>query len=84
MAVPTIYLVTDFKTVPDSATGGYACVYHTTQHQTREAADARYFEALASAARNTTNPKMGAILFTDEGQRLDSKCYILGDEQEQA
>lgn len=72
--VPTIYLVTDFKTVPDSATGGYACLTNTTQHQSRNGAEERYHTALAAAARGT-NPVMGAMMYTSEGFTLASEHY---------
>lgn len=81
--VPTIYLVTDYRTVPDSETGGYACVSKTTQHQTRTAADARYYEALAAAARNTTYPSMGASMITNFGANLGHKCYELEQPEQQ-
>lgn len=75
MAVPTIYLVTDIQTVPDSETGGYACLNNTTQHQTREGAEERYHTALASAARNKQYPLAGAVMFTNFGQQLACQCY---------
>lgn len=75
MEAPTIYLVTDMKTVPDSATGGYACITNTTQHQSRNGAEERYHTALAAAARNTQYPLMGAVMMTNEGFVLESKCY---------
>ena len=75
MAAPTIYLVTDFRTVPDSATGGYACLTNTTQHQTRNGAEERYHTALAAAARNTQYPLMSAIMMTNDGFVLASQAY---------
>ena len=75
MEAPTIYLVTDMKTVPDSATGGYACITNTTQHQSRNGAEERYHTALAAAARNTQYPLMSAVMMTNEGFVLESKCY---------
>lgn len=75
MAAPTIYLVTDMKTVPDSATGGYACITNTTQHQSRNGAEERYHTALAEAARKTQYPLAGAVMMTNEGFVLESKCY---------
>ena len=75
MAVPTIYLVTDFKTVPDSATGGYACLTNTTQHQRRNGAEERYHTALAAAARNAQYPVVGAMMYTSEGFVLASEHY---------
>jgi hypothetical protein len=74
MAAPTIYLVSDMRTVPDSATGGYACITNTTQHQTRNGAEERYHTALAAAARGT-NPVMGAMMYTNEGFVLASEHY---------
>lgn len=75
MAAPTIYLVTDMRTVPDSATGGYACLTNTTQHQSRNGAEERYHTALAAAARNTQYPLTGAMMYTNAGFVLDSKTY---------
>lgn len=75
MAAPTIYLVTDFRTVPDSSTGGYACLTNTTQHQSRNGAEERYHTALAAAARNTQYPLTGAMMCTNAGFVLDSKSY---------
>lgn len=78
MAVPTIYLVTDFKTVPDSATGGYACLTNTTQHQSRNGAEERYHTALATAARSTQYPLAGAMMYTNntnDGFILASQTY---------
>lgn len=75
MAVPTIYLVTDFRTVPDSTTGGYACLTNTTQHQSRNGAEERYHTALAAAARNTQYPLMSAVMFTNDGFVLASQSY---------
>lgn len=75
MSAPTIYLVSDMRTVPDSATGGYACITNTTQHQSRNGAEERYHTALASAARNTQFPLMAAILMTNDGFVIESKSY---------
>lgn len=74
MATPTIYLVTDFRTVPDSSTGGYACLTNTTQHQSRNGAEERYHTALAAAARGTY-PVMGAVMMTNDGFVLASDHY---------
>lgn len=74
MAAPTIYLVTDFRTVPDSATGGYACLTNTTQHQSRNGAEERYHTALAAAARGTY-PLMAATMFTNDGYVLAHQSY---------
>ena len=75
MAAPTIYLVSDMRTVPDSATGGYACITNTTQHQTRNGAEERYHTALAAAARNTQYPLMSAVMMTNDGFVLASQAY---------
>lgn len=75
MAAPTIYLVSDMRTVPDSATGGYACITNTTQHQSRNGAEERYHTALAAAARNTQYPLMAAIMMTNDGFVLASQSY---------
>lgn len=75
MAAPTIYLVSDMRTVPDAATGGYACITNTTQHQTRNGAEERYHTALAAAARNTQYPLMSAIMMTNDGFVLASQSY---------
>ena len=75
MAAPTIYLVSDMRTVPDSATGGYACLTNTTQHQTRNGAEERYHTALATAARYTQYPLMSAVMFTNDGFVLASQSY---------
>lgn len=75
MAAPTIYLVTDFRTVPDSATGGYACLTNTTQHQTRNGAEERYHTALAAAARGTY-PVMAASMMTNDGETLEHRCFF--------
>ncbi len=75
MEAPTIYLVSDMRTVPDSATGGYACLTNTTQHQTRNGAEERYHTALAAAARNTQYPLMSAVMMTNDGFVLASQSY---------
>ena len=75
MAAPTIYIVSDMRTVPDSQTGGYACITTTTQHQTRNGAEERYHTALAAAARNTQYPLMSAVMFTNDGFVLASQSY---------
>jgi hypothetical protein len=74
-AAPTIYLVSDMRTVPDSATGGYACITNTTQHQTRNGAEERYHTALATAARSTQYQLMSAVMFTNDGFVLASQSY---------
>ena len=73
--IPTIYIVSDFKTVEDSATGGYAVLVNTTQHQSRNGAEERYHTALAAAARSAQYPKYGAVMMTNDGFVLESKCY---------
>lgn len=73
--IPTIYLVTDMRTVPDSATGGYACLTNTTQHQSREGAEERYHTALAEAARSSQYPMTGAVMYTNYGRMLASQVY---------
>lgn len=75
MAAPTIYLVSDMRTVPDSSTGGYACITTTSQHSTRNSAEERYHTALAAAARNTQYPLMSAIMMTNDGFVLASQAY---------
>lgn len=82
MAAPTIYLVTDMRTVPDSATGGYACISNTTQHQSRNGAEERYHTALATAARSTQYPLTGAVMWTNDGFIIDSLCYHHEDESQ--
>lgn len=75
MAAPTIYIVSDMRTVPDSATGGYACITNTTQHQTRNGAEERYHTALATAARSTQYPLMSAVMMTNDGFVIASQSY---------
>lgn len=75
MAAPTIYLVSDMRTVPDSATGGYACLTNTTQHQSRNGAEERYHTALAAAARSTQYPLMSAVMMTNDGFVIASQSY---------
>ena len=75
MAVPTIYIVSDMKTVPDNEHGGYAVITNTTQHRDRTKAEARYHTALASAANSETIERWSAIIMTNEGFVIDSKCY---------
>ena len=75
MATPTIYVVSDMRTVRDDATGSYAVITNTTQHQSRNGADERYHTALAAAARNTQYPLMSAVLMTNDGFVIDSEAY---------
>lgn len=78
MEAPIIYIVSDMRTVPDG--DGYATITNTTQHHTRNGAEERYHTALAAAARNTQYPLMSAVMMTNEGFVLESKCYA-HDEQ---
>lgn len=73
MATPTIYIVTDVKTVPYE--GDYAVVVNTTQHHTRNGAEERYHTALAAAARSDQYPVYSAFLMTNEGFVIESKSY---------
>ena len=73
MAVPTIYIVSDMKTVPDN--GGYAVITNTTQHHDRLNAESRYHTALASAANSETVERWSAVLMTNEGFVLAHECY---------
>ena len=75
MAAPTIYLVSDMRTVEDAEHGGYACITNTTQHQTRNGAEERYHTALATAARSTQYPLMSAVMMTNDGFILASQSY---------
>ena len=75
MAAPIIYIVSDMRTVPDPATGGYACITTTTQHQSRNGAEDRYHTALAAAARNSQYPLMSAVMMTNEGKVLAWQSY---------
>ena len=71
--MPTIYIVTDVKTVPYE--GDYAVVVNTTQHHTRNGAEERYHTALATAARSEQYPAYSAFLMTNEGFVIESKSY---------
>lgn len=75
MAAPIIYIVSDMRTVSDPATGGYACITNTTQHQTRNGAEERYHTALAAAARNSQYPLSSAVMMTNEGKVLAWQSY---------
>ena len=75
MAVPTIYLAIDHKTVWDSANNNYAVLTTTTQHRDRLKAEARYHQALASAANSETVERWSAVLMTNEGFVLASESY---------
>lgn len=70
---PTIYIVTDIKTVPNE--GSYAVVTNTTQHLDRLKAESRYHTALASAANTDQYERWSAVLMTNEGFVLESKSY---------
>ena len=75
MAVPTIYIVSDMRTVPDAQTGGYAVITNTTQHLDRVKAEARYHTALAGAANSETVERWSAVLMTNEGFVIASQSY---------
>jgi len=75
MAVPTIYIVSDMKTVWDNANDDYAVITQTTQHHDRIKAEARYHSALASAANSTTVERWSAVLMTNEGFVIASQSY---------
>ena len=71
--IPTIYIVTDIKTVPHD--GGYAVGVNTTQHHSRNGAEERYHTALAEAARSDQYPIYSAIMMTNEGFVIASQSY---------
>lgn len=73
MAAPTIYIVSDMRTVPDG--DGYAVLTNTTQHRTRVKAEARYHTALASAANTEQYERWSAVLMTNEGFVIASQSY---------
>ena len=73
MAAPTIYIVSDMKTVPNG--DSYAVITNTTQHTTRVKAEARYHTALASAANAENVERWSAILMTNEGFVIASQSY---------
>lgn len=75
MAAPTIYIVSDIRTVPDTATGGYAVLTNTTQHRDRLKAESRYYQALASAANSETIERWSAVLMTNDGTVIASDHY---------
>lgn len=72
----TIYIVSDMRTVPDTATGGWAVITTTTQHHTRNGAEERFHTALASAARSEQYPCWSAVLMTNEGFVLEHRAYL--------
>lgn len=67
----TIYIVTDIKTVAD----GSAVLVNTTQHSSKLGAEERYHTALAAATRNTQYPYYAAVLMTNEGYVLETRCF---------
>ena len=71
---PTIYLVLDTYTVYDAETDGYAVISNITQHRDRIKAEARYHQALASAA-NGTRERASATLLTNYGKVLADEHY---------
>lgn len=71
--IPTIYIVTDIKTVPHE--GDYAVVINSTQHHSRNGAEERYHTALAAAARSNQYPVYSAIMATNEGFVIASQSY---------
>lgn len=71
--IPTIYIVTDIRTVPHE--GGYAVLVNSTQHQSRNGAEERYHTALAAAARSEQYPRYSAIMATNDGFVLASQSY---------
>ena len=73
MAAPTIYIVSDMRTVPDG--DGYAVITTTTQHHTRNGAEERYHTALASAARSEQWPMWSAVMMTNDGSVIASQSY---------
>lgn len=75
MAVPTIYIVADYKTVWDNEKQTYAVLNNFTQHTDRLKAESRYHSALASAANSDTVERWCAILMTNEGFVLASQSY---------
>lgn len=76
-SVPTIYLVIKMRTVPDSSTGGYACVCDAPiQRSTREGAEESYYTALAEAARSKQYPIIGATLTTNYGDLIAKRVYV--------
>ena len=76
--VPTVYLVTDMRTVKQG--DSYAAPTNTTQHRTRQKADARYYDALANAAKMEGVISAGAYMMTNEGFLIDSKVLYFGQE----
>ena len=71
----TVYLVTDVRTVPDG--DSYAAVTNTTQHRSRLKADARYYDALAKAAKMENVISAGAYMVTNDGFFVDSKVLVI-------
>lgn len=73
-----VYLVTDVRTVKQG--DSYAAPTNTTQHRTRQKADARYYDALAKAAKMENVLSAGAYMMTNEGFYIDSKVLYIGQE----
>lgn len=71
--IPTIYIVTDIRTVPDG--DSYAVLINSTQHQSRNGAEERYHTALAAAARSDQYPVYSAIMSTNDGFVIASQSY---------
>ena len=72
-STPTIYIVTDIRTVPDG--DSYAVLINSTQHRSRNGAEERYHTALAAAARSDQYPVYSAIMATNEGFVIASQSY---------
>lgn len=51
-------------------------------YDSRPQAESKYHQILTAAAVSTV-PKHGAIMLTDEGERLKNECYIHTSEPEQ-
>lgn len=75
VTVPTIYIVSDMKTVWDKANNNYAVLTNTTQHRDRFKAESRYHTALASAANSETIERWSAVLMTNAGFVIASESY---------
>lgn len=73
-----VYLVTDVRTVKQG--DSYAAPTNTTQHRTRLKADARYYDALAKAAKMENVLSAGAYMMTNEGFFIESKVLYIGQE----
>lgn len=73
MEAPTIYIVSDMRTVPDG--DSFAVITTTTQHKDRMKAESRYHTALAGAANNEQWPCWSAVLMTNAGFVIASEHY---------